>query len=327
MTEKPLLYCVATAYDCGEMDTIHDSSLADTDLEINLDSFQIHLEVLNRSRQTVTHYIGAMNQLARFLEEKGMPRTVANIHREHVEAFLHDMLHVQHYKPSSVLNRYKGIQAFFAWLKEEGEITETPFAKMRPPSVPDDEPVIPAPEVIKKLLAVCEKGRTFIDRRDTAIIRCLVDTGGRRAAVANIEVQNVDIKTRTIKTVVKGGATFSMPIGAKTIQALDRYQRMRAKHALADSQWLWVGNRGHLTDSGILQMLETRCLQAGIPKIHPHQFRHYFAHQWRLEGGGDDELMRLMNWSSRTMLNRYARSAANERASEAHRRLSPGDRL
>ncbi|MFF0495767.1 tyrosine-type recombinase/integrase [Nocardia aobensis] len=304
------------------------------DIDELLEDFQSELRQTNKSKGTIDTYSRDIRYFRQYLVEQNLPTTSESLTRSVLGSFLEHTLTRKNQRtgkpitPEFAHRQYRSLQQFCKYLLQEELLDTDPYAKLKPPIVPAKPIPVPPIDALRKLLAICD-GNSFEDRRDTAIIRLLTDAGPRIGEVAPLEVDAIDFTENTVLVLGKGRRPRTLPFSDKTRTALRRYLRIRARHphAANDNPALWLGRSGQMTASGIQQMLERRAEAAGIDHIHPHQLRHFFAHNWLANGGQEQDLMMLAGWRSRQMIGRYGASVADERARDAHRRARLGDQL
>lgn len=281
--------------------------------------FERHLLAANRSPRTIETYLEAVRQ---FFEWTGdLDPKVVNA--DHVRTWLAHL--VQTRSPATASNRGRALQAFWKWYAAEGEVPASPMDRVQIPKAGDKPVPVLALEEVRALLATC--GPEFEGRRDEALIRFLLDTGVRRAELLGLAKGSLDMKAGSAEVVGKGAKHRVVSFGAQTARALDRYDRLRARHPMAQTGWLWLTRQGRMKPSGLATLLRRRGIKAGIGPVHPHQMRHSWASHAKAAGAQDGELMALAGWEGVDMLNRYGKSLANERAVAAHKRWAPGDQL
>ena len=153
------------------------------------------LKAGNKSPRTIESYLHALDGFTRWCVDNGRPVDPTVQRRRDVEEYIAWIL--DRWTPGTAGVRYRGLRQWFRWLVREDEaddvmagMSHPKLEEIPPPIIPDDD--------LTKLLEAC-KGRGFMERRDTAILRVLIDTGMRRGELAGLTLGDVDLDGQVLR--------------------------------------------------------------------------------------------------------------------------------
>ena len=177
----------------------------------------------------------------------------------------------------------RAVKRLFNWLEFEGYITtaENPAIRLKKPKLPKSEPKNITAEDFRALLGAVNS--TKFPERNRAILLFLADTGVRVGGLVGLRVQDLKLSENMAMVTEKGLKSRYVFFGDETKEALQQYLDVRA----SSSEYLWIGQRGRLTISGVRVVLRRLTKIAGVTgRTNAHAFRHFFAKRY-LQNGGD----------------------------------------
>jgi integrase/recombinase XerD len=237
--------------------------------QAEISSFALRLAAEGKAAKTIRTYTEAVQWFA----ATGLPRRAGweQVTGCDIQRWMAWLL--GRYSAAYASNQYRALQQFFKWLAAEDELPD-PMAGLAPPRVTAKLVPVFTPEELARL-EQAYAGRSYTQRRDTAIIAVLTATGIRLSELAGLRCRDVDLWQREITVRGKGGKDRIVKIGHQGARSLDRYLRGRARHPQAWRPQLWLGmnSRGPLTPTGIYQIIARRGRQCGVT-AYPHRFRH-----------------------------------------------------
>ena len=294
------------------------------DLADLLPSWELHLRAERKSAQTVKSYGDGVRTYLSWCVANEKP---AALDRRQLREFV-DQLLTSGAKPATAVARHLAVRRFSAWLTEEGEQAADPLLGLKSPKL--DKPVVEplTDDQLRAMLKAC-RGPDLRDKRDEAILRLMFTTGARAGEVVAMQTDDLNLRTDPPTAIIrrgKGGRGRVVPLAVEVAASIDRYQRARRSHRLADDPALWLGDRGKgFTYDALHKTLGIRAELAGVRGFHPHMLRHTAAHRWLSKGGSEGGLMAVAGWTRPDMLLRYTKAQASARAAEEAARLNLGE--
>ncbi len=219
---------------------------------------------------------------------------------------------------SSKRHRWLAVKALCRMLVGEDLLSSDPCVKLpMPKDVAPPQPIL-SEDAYTALLATCD--RSYLGRRDRAILTMLGSTGARRTELASLRLEDVDLDAGSIAIVKgEGGRSRRSWLDPTAIKACASWLAARQAHS---EPRLWLGTTGKpMTPDALKQMVARRAEAAGVGRVTPHMFRRRLASRWLLEGGSESALMTTAGWTSPTMPARYAAGALEQIAQREHARI------
>src|SRR5450432_4689101 len=243
------------------------------------------------SPNTILAYRDALKLFLSFLAANTKKPTarlqMADLHAEHVLAFLDDVERTRHNSTATRNLRLAALRTFFQYLISEDTVRSGQYQKIVAiPLKRAPRPVMGYLETgeVQAILDSIDRGRAA-GRRDYALFNFLYNTGARVQEVIDLKVGSIRFAAPAIATLVgKGSKTRVVPLWPATATLLDDHLKERGVARQTDAR-LFVNARGQpLTRFGIRYILRTRlatasskCTALAQKRVSPHTFRHATA--------------------------------------------------
>ncbi len=294
-------------------------------LDDHIATYLAAIEVEGKTKNTQASYANSLADFRKVGRGLELPDLAEEYAVSHVYAFLSE-LRRRGYSAPYQHRRHREVKACFSWFKRMGIVQENAFAKV---------PLVKRPMVIKPPFAPAEvqalldaqDGETYSGARNYALLLFLLDGGVRASECVGLQLSDIDWeRSRAFIRHGKGEKQRWVGFGNRTDAALCEYVgRFRGEE---DGALFQTTAGEDMRGPHTLDVLLTRIgVTAGVPKVHPHRFRHTFA-TWAIESGAREiDVQMLLGHSDLTMTHRYARTYTSEQAVRAHATLSPVARL
>ncbi|PKL86219.1 MAG: tyrosine recombinase [Ignavibacteriae bacterium HGW-Ignavibacteriae-1] len=240
------------------------------------------------SGKTVESYKTALEQFEEyFFSQYGENPDITMIESDDIKPFL-GWMHDKGLKRNSLRMKIAAVKSFFKYCKKKDLITLNPGSTVTTPKKEKRLPSFLLKNEVEKMLDGFDT-TTPEGARNNALVELIYSSGLRISEALNLKLDELDLRSGTIRILGKGNKQRIVPIGEKAIKAIDEYKNLRSQvSAKISGDYLFIGKSGKKLDASVAYRIINRKmgLVSESKQKSPHVLRHSFATHL-LDNGAD----------------------------------------
>lgn len=241
-----------------------------------VDRFVVHLcDERRMSPHTATNYARDLHRVVEFCTTKSVSDWSEL--NAHVVRGYASWRHRSGIGGRSIQRELSALRMFYKYLDRENVTHSNPTLGVRAPKAVRTLPKTLDADQVSRLLQI--EPADILAVRDYAMMELLYSSGLRLAELVGLDIQDIDLKDKTVRVTGKGSKARIVPVGRKAQSALQNWLARRACLVSGSDKAVFIGKRGQRISPRAVQLrLREWGIRQGISSpLHPHKLRHSFA--------------------------------------------------
>ncbi len=232
--------------------------------------------IKNASENTISAYSRDLKQFQEFLESKNISN-INIITKKHIRLFIVN-LNLKNISTTTIARKLTTLRGLFLFGIRNGVIEHNPLKDIQNPKIKRKIPEtlsLDSYEKIIKLLSDKEENENNL--KLISIFELLYGSAIRVSELCNLNIGDIDLSNRSIKVKGKGSKERYVPIGTKSIAALEKY--LDSLQFTSKESPLFLSKNGNRIYPRIVQKHVKEQIKkvSDISKKSPHILRHSAA--------------------------------------------------